>query len=370
MEYVTFAGSDFEIGEQQGRRYGDVILDEIRQYELETRLPGWRADLDAVRGCLSENFPYMIEEMRGIAGACDLSLDLILCLSAFNALSPLAPFTRGCTNVAAVGIAGNPVLFKTDDGAVRGEKATDQAARDAVATRLRRVNLMRLAPNGGNAFAAVRQFGTLWAEFGVNEHGLVLGTSSGHPVIGPQSAAAIPQHLIPNLVLRNCRDVPDARAFCRAHPVCGKGINFVLMDVHGAAVGVEKCGPYTGFVEADRNVAYVVNHYRAPEMDRIGRDQDPAFYESEYHRNSAQRMAFIESAKPDLEGPAGFESVRAAIAGPDSRLIQSGSDESRGWVTHFAAFVLPAERRILLTEGPPWEGDFGEVELDWDVAKS
>ena len=351
-------------------------------------LAGREALWGRMQAYLADFFPEVLAELDGIAEGAGLAPEQVRLGSSANSLSALPragesepPPPGACSQVGLGRTERGPVLFKTDDLRIgQPAIAAEQAAR-IVAERQRSLLVLRETPPAGSAERATLRlgdWGTLWTECGVNEAGLALGQSSGHPAFMPQDGYGIPQHLFPLLLLRRCASTDEARDFALSHPLAGKGLNVVVVDALGQVLVIEKSGSRTGLTRPAGGVGCCTNHFRHPLLAAESRRQDRGFAAGAYGRETRARAAYLAAAldlaapvapiaeedagRPEIFPLAELVALVSAHPAGTGTLCKHGTAENDG-LTGFSALALSRERRILFHPGPTCRGDFRE--LNW-----
>jgi predicted choloylglycine hydrolase len=357
---VTLQGDPREVGRDHGQRCRQSIE---RLVELlgNARFPAEkRAFVDRMERYLHEHFPEIIEEWEGLALGAQLSFQQAFFLTAGVSAAEL-PGPHDCSAAAWTHPVYGSRLFKTDDGpGRRPEKKEADSLRDRLATK----RVFSIQSGRGHRCLGIGSTGRLWLEAGVNDRGLVLGHTSGRPVLADQDGAGIPQHLFPALVLRYCGSVADAVAFSYAHPVAGKGVNIVVLDSTGAMAAIEKCGEYTGSRQS-RAYAFTVNHYRDEAMFALTRQQTPAFLGGPYFANSLERAGFLSATIPSLvaaDNASEADALAALFDHARGAVCQHGIGADQFW-TQYACLIDPRQRSLQVYYGPPCAGRTTRWEL-------
>ena len=267
-------GAPFERGLEHGRVFADLIWDNITGFAGQKYDSEVLASRDRMEAYLFEHFPWMLEEMQGIARGAGLSYENILWLNLFNALVPaeeLEPFP-GCST-ALLCRDHRAGLLKTSD--------IDPAQR-------RRMIVQVLDWNGIQAICC-GWAGSVWLEFGMNSAGLALGCNSA-PRLVTQPVRGIPQHAGGYPLLAACGTVAEATTFLREHPLAGKGLNLGALDAagHGAIFEVAAHQLQVRPMEGDCIAA--TNHYLTPDLARLNQTRSAAVL-----AESRARLQRIES---------------------------------------------------------------------------
>jgi hypothetical protein len=109
--------------------------------------------------------------------------------------------------------------------------------------------------------------GTLWADSGLNEHGLAMVQTAGPGMLdqGPGLAGC----LLPRIVLERASTVAEAIDVLREVPGSGYGLVYVLADAHGDTAIVEKVHDRTAVRARRDRYAWAVNQFTADELQAV-----------------------------------------------------------------------------------------------------
>lgn len=286
---LHLSGTPFQVGRVHGEASAEYFKTSLQPAGAAPQ-PAFHRYAMAMQHYLEAHFPEVLEEIRGLASGADLTFEEAFLFSASNALRVL-PAPLHCSALAWRHPEAGVMLFKTDDIIGFDDSESKEAA---IARHLKNRALFDWISGESYRVLVIGQRGCLWAETGINQHGLCIGSTSGRPVLGPQDGAGIPQHIFPLLVLRYCANCAEAVEFAQYHPVAGKGINLVVTDAGGNIITIEKCGPHTG-VRHNSEYDYVVNHYRDVAMANISSKQAPEFFDTGYYQNSKARSDFLNA---------------------------------------------------------------------------
>lgn len=362
IKQLRAQGSPFECGRQVGQAFRAEITGRIPNWARWPKDPiqkeKYQRLMDKSCAYLEAELPEVMEEMRGIAQGTGLSLGDVYLLNAANSLSPAMPYAA-CSSLGFLKTEVGPILGKTDDG---GSAPTPEAA---IQARLETLLALTVRPTKGHAILGVGPMGMLWAECGVNEKGLCIGTSSGHPERSRPDGKGIPQHLIPRLVLLHCADVPEALDFLRRYDTMGKGINIVLVDEKGNGAAVETTYTLHGVRAPKNHVIFATNHYFAPEMQVFTAQTNPDYISTRYFQNSVDRVANLAARFWPEQKELSFQLLKETMMDhhKPGGLCQHGPENDAAFQTNFCALFVSAKREMWLNEGSPCRDRFEKYTL-------
>ena len=334
-------GVPYERGLEHGRVFADMIWDNIgalagRKYDdevLDSR--------DRMEAYLLEHFPWMLDEMQGIARGAGLSYENILWLNVFNALvakDKLSPASSCSTALLFRG--GCAGMLKTSD--------IDAAQR-------RRMIVQVLDWNGMQVMVC-GWAGTVWAEFGMNSAGLAAGCNSA-PRLDPQPGYGIPQHAGCYPLLATCRTVAEASDFLNEHPFVGKGLNIGAIDASGRGAIFEVAAHrFEARTMAEDHIA-ATNHYVTPDMAHLN-GVTPAALQKEFEARRRTIESFL--AATDLDTVAALKACSAIDSGEGH--VCKRVDAGAG-VTLAGVVMAPGSGAMWLTGLPTAEGKWARLTL-------
>jgi len=378
MRYLECKGTAYEIGHQQGEALRELIHERWKQdvQPILARLQGQQPGVDAriakahaqTLDFLSLVTPAIVEEIRGVADGAKIPFEQVLFMNTYNSLVFHEQISElgGCSALAFCRSPVGPFVFKTYDPFGSKEIDSPEQRRKKAEKENRWLYVLRAEYRGGLMILGVRIAGSVWTECGVNDRGLAFASASMHPRLYPQRASAFPQHFVGTLAVNRCGSVAAVKTVLAKAPVYGKGYASSYTDVTGDAVGTEKTAGFTGFnAPASDTVAFQTNHIRSPELVRLGREQDPKFWEGNYHRNSSNRVRHIESRLPKWREESRFDSLVEDLfhAGSEGDLIQNCTEMNQHWITTWGALVFPQTKELWLAEGLPEERRFQKWKL-------
>lgn len=326
-------GPPFERGLEHGRVFATVIRRATDYWCEEKNNPLYGPARDRMEKYLLDRFPELIAEMNGIAAGAGLSLDTVLWLNVFNAVTHAA--SSGCST-AILRRAGRIAMMKTSD----------------IDLRQREMMILQSLDWNGRRTLRCGWAGTVWTEFGMNDAGLAVGCNS-LPAPKSQPGDGLPQHLGCTPLLEACRSLGEALDFMRDHAFAGKGLNIGIADSTGAAV-VERCADRFAVRPMDGDFIAATNHYVSPEFGNLNRPGP----------ESSARKARIESFLASAGSGDVVEVLKscAAIAEGPGRVCRSAPPAQ----TLTAAVIDVTDRSLWTTGRPPCDGGWARFTVASD----
>jgi len=227
MIYVETAGTPYEIGRQYGEKLAnqvrrfikDVVKNLDRRFEHE---PMQKA-LQTMLNVLEHDFPYLIDEMRGMADGAKLNFKDVTLGNLSSGLGAYIGEKEGCSNIIFTESNHGPILGKTLDGS---KPESDTGV----------VRIIR--PTEGRTVLCETRIGGISTETGINDEGLAVGESSIHfYTVNPRG---IIRNILPRLILQECANVEEGIQFLSRYPVLRFGFHFALVDKAGNAAVVDE----------------------------------------------------------------------------------------------------------------------------------
>lgn len=216
-------GTPAEIGRAYGEKCRDGILANLKalvhrvgQEALPRQDKDFRAWMRRQEGLLEKHWPWLLEEIHGVARGCGAQAEdiLLLNLRAWQYDLYGRPPAGGCSSLA----------ITLADGTVACAGALDDPAEYYCGP-------LRFVPENGCRFISFPITGASWGNRGMNSRGLAAGVSS-QPLPGLRNLPhAINQDLALRVILQTCATVGEVREFCRTFPFT---MNLVCVDAAGA----------------------------------------------------------------------------------------------------------------------------------------
>ena len=340
---IETSGSGYEVGRQYGarlqqllKRWVDSRLSEVKKdYRPETLQTATQAMLDVLR----LDFPFVVEEMRGMADAMGVPLQ-DMAIVQLSAGLPLWRDAGSCSNVIFRQSDHGPILGKTLDASSAGAETST-------------IRIIR--PSSGCALVCECRINGLATESGINDKGLAVGVSSVH--FKTANKKGILRNLAPRLILQECSDVEDAIRFVARYPVIRFGFQFALVDRAGNAALIERSPTQHNVVRTEGVALFCTNHCATPAMRRLELSRGAVG-----DRNSDERYANLQriTSAPDFRPT--LENLKSLIRNHrvPGGICQHGELEMH---TRRAYICRPAEAKFMVAAGPACSNEFQEFSL-------
>ena len=339
IPFLYNPGPPYERGLEHGRVFASQIRKGVENFCQDKNNYKLTPARDIMEKYLFDKFPWMIDEMKGIAQGAGISLETIIWLNVFNAAVAFTPENQNCST-AIYRKDGEIALMKTSD--------IDYQQREMMILQMLDWNGMKIL-NCGWA-------GTVWTEFGVNAAGLAVGCNSAPPPF-KESGYGLAQHLGCYPLLAECKNVRAAIAFMEKYPFAGKGLNVGCADAGGNRVTFERPGPMLHIHKTQTDVLVITNHYTSDELKDLNQQRTP-----EKLKETVSRKARIEEFLKSSEEPV-CEALRSCAAITEGEGHVCRRKNSFGGTTLAGAVINPRERSMYITGAPPCEGKWAFFDL-------
>lgn len=328
------AGSPRAIGLQIGeamreqiRGFCEIAMEHVNRTVRVSR----EAALAVARESLAfaEDYaPEMVEELRGVAEAADVSLDDVMLLQVRNQLQPEG--AEGCTSLSACGPGTRMVAQNWDN-----DPALDEFT--VVLTR---------KPAGKPALTTIGQAGLI-GYVGFNDRGIGLCLNT---LPASSRRAGVPHYFLVRAIYEadSLDSAVDAvRRATRAIPA-----NVMLMTPQGPAdleITIDDIRVLTG--APDNNMVTHTNHCLHPELAPIN-DQFPELIQS--HARLTRIRELVDSNEKGITVEQLEDALRDHQDYPRSICRHANDDPMHGfWNTVFSVIIEPADRQMWITRGTP-----------------
>jgi predicted choloylglycine hydrolase len=341
LPFLDNPGPAFVRGLEHGRVFGPALRRLIAPWLDRKNEPSLMRSRDRMESYLLRHFPWMIDEMRGIARGASLTFETVLWLNVFNAVS-VGPAEAACST-AIMRRGTYAAMLKTSD--------IDQFER--------RMHVVQRLEGKGRTALVGGWMGTLWGEYGVNSGGLAVGINSG-PRPAPSMDDGLPQHMACYAILAECSNVAETIEFLRRHPLAGKGLNLGCIDAAGNGAVIEAAAGRIEVRRSDEPFLAATNHFLSPTLSAFNSARTPPSLEE-----STARLRRIEEflAGCSLE-PAAAMRALGDIAEGEGRICKTLVPEPINGTTLGAAILLPCERSMWVTGLPPVRGGWALLRLE------
>jgi isopenicillin-N N-acyltransferase-like protein len=361
---ITVTGGPLQRGRQYGLQARERIHRSITAYaQTFEYYAGWdwaRASAEALDflPAITDFDERYVEEMAGVAEGADVALRDILAINVRteimysarvrNAMGQPAP--AECSVFASVAPGGHVLVGQNWDWAPFACET---------------VVVLQAIPDDGPAFLTVVEAG-LMAKFGVNSDGLAVMTNA-LACTEDQGDAAVPYHVMLRGLL-DCSTTGDALARLE-QATRASSANYLLADASGSVVDVEaRPGgepQLHRLLHDDRGVLLHTNHFVSPDFDAVDYTDMVAPSTTRFRLD---RVAALADAAPD---PNDMSVFAAALCDhdndPDSvcRHPDPTLPAPEQSMTVASVLIDLTDRRVQLSDGPPCDGGFQDVDCSW-----
>lgn len=339
--FVETSGSPDEMGYNYGKKVKNLLT---KSCEARIKQIYKRYKNDAIENgkkrmlrVIENNFPYIVEEMRGIAVGAGISFDdysLCVLLTDFDLFSDE---NDGCSNILFKESDYGPLLGKTlDGGNPKGKTAV----------------IRLIKPEKGITVLCLTRICGISTETGLNDRGFGLGESS--LLFHTHNLRGVRRNLLLRPLLSECSNVEEGTQFVAAHPPISLGFHYTMIDINGNAAIAER-SPIEYYVRRTQDkVIYCTNHPVTPCMSKIARSRG-----IEGDRNSSERFQNIRKVTSAPDYKLSLESMKKLLRNHNKPggICQHGDANMytlRGYIN------IVKERKLLVTPGRPCENEFKE----------
>jgi isopenicillin-N N-acyltransferase-like protein len=348
LRIVAIGGSPGDRGEQHGRALGPLISHFYEQMiewgSAGSRPFGERDVLGQSLGLLAESraqTPELVAEVEAIADSAGIAFEKVWLLNCFDQLGQYWYPPRACTTFAATGRS-------TVDGRTLSGQNWDMTMEWLPPI------LLRVAGDDAEGGALVFTHPGVVGGMGINGHGVSIVWNS---MMARDTRLGVP---VPFLIRRALSQSKLSGAITAVlRPVRAIGFNFVLASPDGAA-NVEATAQRQHVTYIGSHLAHG-NHYEAPAL--VAYEADPSYGSSTFVRSGRMNQLLDESAgRIDVE--VCKQMLRDHAHYPGSVCAHPDPPSAPTNLTLASMVVVPAERRLLITEGPPCQGEYLDFRVE------
>jgi isopenicillin-N N-acyltransferase-like protein len=354
LYYIKTQGNPFEIGRDYAEQLGKDLVRyckmsvEMLERRFEKRLI--KKAYGLMLKLYQHNFPYLIEEMRGMAEGARLDFETIALMNfsaGFGAfikpkdedksifgcpwgnLSLIDTEEDGCTNV---------IFPKSDRGPIMGRTL------DGSTPNLNTGVVRHIRPLNGNTVLCFNQLNGLSTVHGLNNKGLAVGEASLHfPTLNPHGV--IRNHL-PRVLLQECATVAEGIKFLARYPVMRHGFHFALLDKEGNAAIVERSPTEMYVRHSSDDPIFCTNHCATPAMRKLELSRGPIGDKNSDERyKSLEQLTSQTDFKMTLNNLINITQYHKVPGG----ICQHGDLEM---YTRRSFLVIPNQGKLLVSNGP------------------
>lgn len=213
-----FSGTPKQIGIAYGKRFADAIsrnLSILLGSRPALQDPAFHAWVRSQEKLVEKHWPWLLEEMRGVAAGCGVAYEQILFLNlrAWQFDFYGKPPGNSCSSL----------VIRLANGHLACAGALDDPLEYYCGP-------VHVTPDTGYRFITFPITGTSWGNRGMNSAGLSVGLSSQLLPGLKRKNDTVMQDLAVRALLQTCATVADVREFCLRHPFT---INLLCVDASG-----------------------------------------------------------------------------------------------------------------------------------------
>jgi predicted choloylglycine hydrolase len=332
MRHIEIAGSYYELGLE----YGRIVS--------ENKLNWWwtqptAAKLALVKQCEREiavYAPAFLEEVRGIADACQSDYDLIL------SNMTVTYFAQSACNVVAA--AGTPC---------RNGRTIFARNHDFFDEDRQWVTCFRMNPKNG-----LRSIGFGFADpgryDGINEAGLAIGGAAIYYRHKPQPGLRM--NVVTRWVLDKFSDTPSAVDYLKRIPH-HEGISYLVADKQGCIARVEAAPEGVDVTLAKDGMLAAINLFQSQQMARL--EHTPG-KENIVYRHKKRIIAWYNSNKGQID----LDAAKRLCSDHEIGLCDHGETRSEPFGTIYSWVAEPGTGKIHVAHGRPCESKYKVIEIE------
>ena len=332
MLQVEIAGSYYELG----LKYGRIVA--------ENKLNWWwiqptEPKLALVKECEREiavHAPGLLEEIRGIADACECEYNLVL------ANMTVSYFEQSACNVIAV--SGNQcrnskTIFARNHDWLDEDQKWVTCFRTHASTGLQHI---------GFGFADVGRYG------GVNKEGLAISSASIWYLNKPKPGLRF--HLVQRWVLDTYSDTRDAVDYLKRIPH-HEAMSFLIADKEGRIARVEAAPEGVAAVFADDGILSAINMFESEQMQHLERVPDEEYLVDRHKKR-------IKAWYDDSRGEIDLNAAKRLCSDHEIGLCDHGETKSEPFGTIYSWVAELGTGKIHVAHGRPCENEYKVIELE------
>jgi|GEM_PF-2707433 len=334
------SGSHYEIGKAKGEQMSADLEAVWNMFssrmcsDFGTPPEKEKQTYEWLRTNLERHVPWMAEQLEGMSDGSGMGLDRLYFTCHYGVLWSAGGVL--CTSVAVKSDTEGPLLGQNLD--IGGDDL---------------YFVEELHPSNGYATLSDGMAGMTWSPTGMNECGLVVGSSNicspvrcgMRPVVG-----GVPYIFFPRMVLTQCADVPEAVELLKSHSPAippGGGYQLNLIDAKGNMAVVDKLEDRTVVRQCSESLNYTTNYSLDNDLEafRTG-DQatDPSFIAR------AEKIESAFSAAGGVVGESWLERLLTDHSG-DGRICKHGVSDN-GY-SRLSFIYIPNKLKMRISNGVP-----------------
>ncbi len=331
MLQVEIAGSYYELGLE----YGRIVA--------ENKLNGWwkqptEPTLALVKECEREiavHAPGLLEEMRGIAEACECEYNLVL------ANMTVYSYLLACSVIAVSGnqCRNSKTIFASNH---------DWLDEDQEWVTLFRTHASTGIPHIGFGFQDMGRFG------GVNKEGLVIASAAIWYLNKPKPGLRF--HLVQRWVLDTYSDTRDAVDYLKRIPHL-EAMSFLIADKEGRIARVEVAPEGVDVVFANDGILSAINMFESEQMQHLAHVPDEEYLVDRHKKR-------IKAWYDDSRGEIDLNAAKRLCSDHEIGLCDHGETKSVPFGTIYSWVAELGTGEIHVAHGRPCENEYQVITLE------
>ena len=357
IRVLELSGSPFEMGYTHGAAYKEAIRHFAEERVRLSGDPLWTGRtlahsevLDLARACLSEHerfAPELVEELRGMAKATDLSLAELLIVNGFtDFIDTVYNVGPGIVKAAAPVGADNCTAFLVPDSLAQGQGFFGQTW-DMHDSATPHVILLRGEPTAAPAFLCFTTVGCV-GMIGLNEAGVAVGINN---LLGADGQIGVTWPFVIRKMLQ--AETADAALKILKNVRLAGAHNYLIMDAAGTGYNVEASATVQHVTPLGAEAVVHTNHCLVDTTKRAERTRD-TFSQGSSEARAAQAQELLGRKNVTVED-------LQALTRDDTICVRS--TEPKHIETCGAAIMRPATGDFWMAWGRPAENPYEHFRL-------
>jgi isopenicillin-N N-acyltransferase-like protein len=356
LRILELAGSAYAMGEAHGGAYRD----DIRRYTAEritlagsAAWTGHALSRDAVlalaEACLPEHeryAPELVEELRGIAAATELSLAELIITNGFTDFIDLV-YARQQSQGATDASADNCTAFIIPDGRSADGHGYFGQTWDMNVSSIPYVVMLRGRPTGHPAFLAFSITGCV-GMIGMNDAGIAVGINN---LLGGDGQIGVTWPFVIRRILQ--QRTLDAALACITEAQLAGAHNYLLYDATGKGYNVEAMSSHCEITPLAADALVHANHCLDPACKALDRPRAPESQASSEARQTRASVA-LDTHNITAENLMALtrDDTLCVLPKPPLQMATCG-----------AAIMQPATGKLWALCGLPTENDYTALSI-------
>jgi predicted choloylglycine hydrolase len=333
MLQVEIAGSYYELGLKYGRI---VAKNKLNWWWIQPTEP----KLALVKECEREiavHAPGLLEEIRGIADACECEYNLVLAnmtvsYSYLSACSVIAVSGNQCRN--------SKTIFARNHDWLDEDQEWVTCFRTHASTGLQNI---------GFGFADLGRYG------GVNKEGLAISSAS-IPFYLNKPKPSLRFHLVTRWVLDTYSDTRDAVDYLKRIPH-HEAMSFLIADKEGRIARVEAAPEGVAVVFADDGILSAINMFESEQMQHLERVPDEEYL---VHRHKKRIKAWYDDSRGEID----LNAAKRLCSDHEIGLCDHGETKSEPFGTIYSWVAELGTGEVHVAHGRPCENEYQVITLE------